>query len=397
MSIFQTIFWIGLSLLFFCYLGYGVLLFLLNALKRIVFPSKEVFELKEPLSVTLIIASFNEEDVLRSKIENSLTLKYAGGLNVIFVVDGSTDSSVEIISQYPAIKLIELKERKGKLAAIKRAMSVVNTPIVVFSDANAMLNEDCIQKIVPHYANPKVGGVAGEKKIISTQKRSTIGETEGFYWRYESFMKKMDSGFNTVIGAAGELFSIRTHLFKNIPDNLILDDFVISMNVCLQGYKLKYEPAAYASETPSSSLAEEEKRKVRISAGAYQSIGYLKGTLNFFKHPLLSFQYVFRRLFRWILCPLLIIGLFITNIGIAMFHTQIGFYFWFLFIQLFFYLIAFIGWRVIKNGKNIGVLNVPFYFVFMNYCLVKGFFIYLKGRHTVIWEKSLREPVPTSN
>jgi cellulose synthase/poly-beta-1,6-N-acetylglucosamine synthase-like glycosyltransferase len=222
--------------------------------------------------------------------------------------------------------LISLPQRKGKLAAIKAAMSEVKTPIVIFSDANAMLNEGCIEKIVRHYVDHNVGGVAGEKKIIHKQKRSAIGEAEGFYWKYESFMKKMDAGFNTVIGAAGELFSIRTDMFKNIPDNLILDDFIISMNVCLQGYKLEYEPEAYASEMPSRSLDEEEKRKVRISAGAYQSIGYLKEALNFFKHPLLSFQYVFRRLFRWILCPLLIIVLLFTNVIIVTIEQENEFY-----------------------------------------------------------------------
>jgi cellulose synthase/poly-beta-1,6-N-acetylglucosamine synthase-like glycosyltransferase len=290
-----------------------------------------------------------------------------------------------------------LKERKGKLAAIKNAMLLIKTPVVVFSDANAMLNKECVQKIVRHYLDPRVGGVAGEKKIIHKQKQSAIGEAEGFYWKYESFMKKMDAAFNTVIGAAGELFSIRTDLFKNIPDNLILDDFVFSMNVCLQGYKLEYEPEAYASETPSSSLVEEEKRKVRISAGAYQSIGYLKEALNFFKHPLLSFQYVFRRLFRWILCPLLIIVLLFTNIVIVAIEQGNEFYSWFLGLQLFFYLLSFIGWLLVKSGKSAGVLNIPFYFVFMNYCLVKGFFSFIRGTQTVLWEKSIRESISATN
>jgi len=113
------------------------------------------------------------------------------------------------------------------------------------------------------------------------------------------------------------LFSIRTALFPQLDEKIILDDFVISMKVCLQGYKIDYEPGAFATEFPSASLAEEEKRKVRISAGAYQSIGYLKGALNIFKHPLLSFQYISRRLLRWIFCPLMLIILLATNILIA--------------------------------------------------------------------------------
>ena len=174
-------------------------------------------------------------------------------------------------------------------------MREVDTPLVIFSDANTMLNEACVKKIVTHYANERTGGVAGEKKILRNQDVSAVGEAEGLYWQYESFMKKLDAGLNTVTGAAGELFSIRTALFKELKDDLILDDFVISMQICLQGYSIAYEPGAFAIESPSASLADEEKRKVRISAGAYQSVGYLKECLNIFKHPLLSFQYLSRR------------------------------------------------------------------------------------------------------
>src|SRR6185436_2545820 len=124
------------------------------------------------------------------------------------------------------------------------------------------------------------GGVAGEKKISSEQHPTAVGEAEGLYWKYESFMKRQDADFNTVVGAAGELFSIRSSLFPQLDDHIILDDFVISMKICLAGYKIQYEPGAFATEFPSASLTEEEKRKVRISAGVYQCIGYLKKALN---------------------------------------------------------------------------------------------------------------------
>ena len=393
MEPFDTIFWICTSVLFFCYLGYGILLFLINGIKRL-FVHGKINELKEPHAVTLIVASFNEAEVLESKIRNTLAIRYPPEFfDIIFVVDGSTDSSVEIIKKYPSIRLMIHEKRKGKLAAIKTAMHDVKTPVVIFSDANAMLNEDCAWKIVKHYADPKVGGVAGEKKIISNKTSSALREAEGLYWKYESFMKKQDADLNTVIGAAGELFSIRTDLFREIRDDLVLDDFIISMNICLQGYKIEYEPGAYASETPSGSLAEEEKRKVRISAGAYQSIRYLKEALNIFKHPLLSFQYIFRRFFRWTLCPIFIILLLISNIIIEIISPRSDFFFWALCFQLLFYLFAMIGWLLVRTGHSASILNIPFYFVFMNYCLIKGMITYMRGRQTVLWEKSYREPI----
>jgi cellulose synthase/poly-beta-1,6-N-acetylglucosamine synthase-like glycosyltransferase len=283
------------------------------------------------------------------------------------------------------------QERRGKLAAIKRAIQFVQTPVVIFSDANTILNTECIRKIVAHYNDPKTGGVAGEKKITEHKKVSAVGEAEGLYWKYESFLKKQDAGFYTVVGAAGELFSIRTHLFQAPDDSIILDDFIISMQVCLQGYTIAYEPGAFAVESPSASLWEEGKRKLRISAGAYQSIGYLKSCLNFIKYPRLCFQYVSRRLLRWVFCPPMILLLLLANILIVTDPEQSVFYTGFLVAQSLFYLLALPGWLLVRSGKKAGILAIPFYFVFMNYCLVRGFMRFLKGKQTVLWEKSLRQ------
>jgi poly-beta-1,6-N-acetyl-D-glucosamine synthase len=394
MSFVSIFFWISFSVLFFCYIGYGMMVLLLNKIRSFFTSPKTNNGTGQWVPVTLIVAAYNEEKVLEQKISNTLAIDYpADKLTIIFITDGSTDNSANIIKQCPSVILLNGPERKGKMAAIKRAMQLVQTPVVIFSDANTILNKECIRRIVLHYEDVRVGGVAGEKKIIRNKELSAIGEAEGLYWQYESFLKKQDAGFNTVVGAAGELFSIRTELFKPMNDELILDDFITSMQVCLQGYKIAYEPGSYAVELPSTSLAEEEKRKIRIAAGAYQSIGYLKGCLNIFKHPLLSFQYISRRLLRWICCPPLLLFLLITNFIMVSHGSLQGFYAWFLYAQLFFYTLAFWGWLIVNAGKKAGLLTIPFYFVFMNYCLVKGFARYAKGNYTVLWEKSLRQAV----
>jgi poly-beta-1,6-N-acetyl-D-glucosamine synthase len=392
MQVIQTLFWISLSLLFFCYTGYGMLLFLLNFI-RSMFHKLKAKDLpsSEGIAVTIIIAAYNEEQVLAQKIRNTLEIDYPEDkLDIIFVTDGSTDSCSSVLQKHPAIQWLHQEERKGKAAAINRAMQRVRTPVVVFSDANTLLNKDCIRNILSHYNDPKTGGVAGEKKIICNMHATAIGRAEGLYWQYESFMKKQDAGFYTVVGAAGELFSIRTSLFRELDDELVLDDFITSMQVCMQGYKIRYEPKAYATELPSASLAEEKKRKIRIAAGAYQSIGYLGGCLNFFSHPLLSFQYVSRRLFRWIACPISIFVLFISTV--VLFYLGAGdLYTVFLYAQLLFYTLAALGWTFASAGKRTGILTVPFYFVFMNYCLVAGFIRFSQGRQSILWEKSLRQ------
>ncbi len=394
LSIVTIFFWISLAILFYCYIGYGILIFLLTSIKRLVTGSKQKKQFENVLPVTLIVTAYNEERILEQKILNTFAIDYpVDKLQVIFITDGSVDGTPGLVQQYPLIQLLHQPERRGKYAAIKRAMQQVQTPVVVFSDANTMLNADCIKNIAGHYASEKTGGVAGEKKIAGNKHVSAVGEAEGLYWKYESFMKRLDAGLNTVTGAAGELFSIRTALFEELDDELILDDFVITMQICLQGYKIEYEPDAFATELPSASLAEEEKRKVRISAGAYQSIGYLKECLNIFKHPVLSFQYISRRLLRWIFCPVMLVILLLSNIVIAGQQQTISFYDWTLYAQIIFYLLAIAGWLFVRVGKRAGVSTIPFYFVFMNYCLVKGFIKFAKGRQTVLWEKSLRQVV----
>jgi poly-beta-1,6-N-acetyl-D-glucosamine synthase len=388
----ETLFWLCLAALFYCYLGYGFLLYAGNRLKKL-FMGPRKTPSRDLLPVTLVVAAYNEEAVLERKIANTLQLDYPRELlHVIFITDGSTDHSCGLIRQHDFINLLHQNERKGKSAALKRAMRFVHTPIVIFSDANSMLNPGCIKAMMPHYADPGTGGVAGEKKIMNDDQVSVVGQAEGLYWKYESFMKKQDADFNTVAGAAGELFSIRTALFYPLEEHLILDDFILSMQVCLQGYKIAYEPSAYAVELPSASLGDEERRKVRIAAGAFQSIYYLRHCLNIFRYPRLGFQYISRRLLRWIACPVLIFLLFISNTWLVV-NTQGLVFDYFLIAQGIFYLLALAGRIFITLSWKMGILNIPFYFVFMNLCMVKGFFRYLQGRQSVLWEKSMREVV----
>ena len=200
----ENIFWISFILLFYCYIGYGFLLAVMNRLRSL-FKRPHINQAPGKHEITMIVAAYNESAILNEKIQNCLDINYPEGkLKFIFITDGSTDDTPEIVAMYPGIQLLHNKERRGKLAAIKRAMQFVDTPLVVFSDANSMLNKDSILRIANHYDNPAIGGVAGEKRIVP-QHNSGVSEAEGLYWQYESFLKKQDSGFHTVVGAAGEL------------------------------------------------------------------------------------------------------------------------------------------------------------------------------------------------
>ena len=391
MSLSSILFFISLFLLFYSYLGYGILLALYLRVRKVFFTRKKPAEFASLPPVTLIIAAYNEEDFIVRKIRNTLELDYPEGLlTVMFVTDGSTDRTMEIISGYPSFTLLHQDGRSGKVAAMHRAIGFVKTPYMIFCDANTFLNPQSVRKIVRHYSDPAVGGVAGEKKIMAGTDDVLTSTGEGLYWKYESWLKRLDSEFYTVVGAAGELFSVRADLYESPGANVLLDDFIISMRICQKGYRIVYEPEAFAMETASSNIREEEKRKIRISAGAFQSIQMLAPLLNIFRFPRLSFQYISHRVLRWAVCPLLLPLALVLNIWLL--YTSPHLVYTVIFAaQLCFYIAAFAGFLLYKRKIKVSFLYVPYYFLFINISLYIGFARYLKGKQTVLWEKARRE------
>lgn len=382
----HTLFWILFFLLFYTYIGYGMLLFALAFFAK----RKTAGRLSQLPPLTLVVPAFNEEAFLEKKIQNSLALRYPKDKRfILFVTDGSTDATNAIIRSFPEVELLTADKRRGKTAAINRAMQLVKTPVVVFTDANTLLHEDCLLKMVPHYADETVGGVAGEKQIVEKE-ASAVGLGERLYWQYESLLKKADAKFYTVIGAAGELFSIRTALFQPVRENVILDDFVISAKVCQQGYRFAYEAGAYAVETSSTTIREERKRKIRISAGCFQAMLLLKSLLNPFRNFRLTFQYVSHRVMRWTVCPLCLPLLFGANCALA-FSTENSFFTTAFAGQLLFYGLAALGGFLSRKKRLPKLLLVPYYFVFMNLSLYIGFYRFLTKKQSVMWKKAERK------
>ena len=379
-------FWGSFLLVSYTYIGYGIVVLILDKLT----PKRKIIaEPSEWPKITLLIAAYNEESIIREKIENTLSLDYPKDkIDLFFVTDGSTDQTGVIISTYPEIRHFHESGRKGKIHAVNRVMKEVTSPIVIYSDANTLLNKEALKMIARHYSDEKVGGVAGEKRIFSKSSDSAAGAGEGLYWKYESFLKKKDSDINSIVGAAGELFSIRTALFEEPPSNIIIEDFYISLKIASSGYRFVYEPAAQATETASASVEEEWKRKVRISAGGIQAIVLLSYLLNPFKYGLLSFQYISHRVLRWTLAPLALPIIFVSNVYLAL---RGPFYFqWLLIGQVLFYILAGLGYLFRNKKIPVKGFFVPYYFSVMNLSVYAGFFRYVKGKQSVVWEKSKR-------
>ena len=374
------IYWLLAGVLIYAYFGYAVIAWLFQRpkMKR---RESSFFDLP---SLTCIIPCFNEEKTIEKKLRNTISLHYpVAKIKIVVVDDGSTDKTAELVRSFKNVTLITHVERKGKSAALNSAMQMVDTEFVFFSDANALLNKEALQLMMAHFAIEKVGGVAGEKKIGPS---ANIVTAEGWYWQYESFLKKLDAAFYSVVSATGEAFALRTALFKPIQEGVILDDFFLSMHICQQGKVIAYEPGAYATELPSQLLAEEFQRKVRIAAGAFQTFGYisLKKMIAF---PRLLFQLFSRRWLRWLVCPLAIPLILVLNVFIV--STKNDFIYTFLLaLQFFLYALAILG--IIYRRRRFPLFALPFYFLFMNFCMLAGGWLFFKKQQTVFWRKAER-------
>lgn len=381
----EGLFWVSAGVVLYAYLGYGLIAMLLAPIC-----ARRHWILPVMPTVTLLVAAFDEADVIEAKLRNCLTLDYPRSkLDVLVVTDGSTDETYAIARRFApqGVRVEHQAERRGKLHAIQRVLPLAEGEIVVSTDANALLNPESLRMMMRHFGDPEVGCVAGEKRILTGEKDVSAGE--GLYWRYESFLKRLDSRMGAVMGAAGELLAFRRACYEALPPDTILEDFVLSMRLVQQGFRVVYEPEAYALEAASLSIGDEFKRKARIVAGGWQAAFRLKGLL-WPSRPLVTFQYVSHRLLRWLFVPLLLPLVLVSNAVLAS-HGP-GLYRGLLWAQGAFYLAACYGALVQRGGRRARWYYLPFYFVFMNVAALAGAWRFWTGGQAVTWEKARRYP-----
>lgn len=381
----EVVFYTSVFILVFVYALYGPIMMIL---RRFV-PAESIFDVsdEELPSISLIIPAFNEEGWIEQKIENSLNLVFPKEkFELIVVTDGSTDRSPEIAkSVHRDVIVIHEPSRGGKIKAMNRAARIAKKEILIFTDANTTVNTGALYHIAKRFLKSEVGMVSGEKKVIAT-KAGESASGEGVYWKYESWLKKLDSEVASVIGAAGELFAIRADLYTELPGDTLLDDFMLSSEVIKKGYKVAYVPEAYATEYGSQSYKEEWKRKVRICAGGMQSIVRSAALFNIFRFKMKSISFTFHRASRWTIAPLALLLSYLAS------AVLIG--------DSLLFLIYFIGgslaliltyYSVQKNKKNlIKPLLLVVYFTFMHASAIAGWLRYFSGKQTVQWERALR-------
>lgn len=303
MQLLELLMWLCFAIVFYSFVGYGIVLWVIVKIKQLFSTTKPQQAYNLP-DVTLVVPCCNQADVIEEKIGNSLELDYPKSkLHIMFITDGSTDNSPEILSRYPAVEALHTSRHAGNIASQNRAMQHVRTPLVIFSDANTLLDKHAVQNIVRHFADERVGCVAGEKRISVNAANLALAAGESWLCKYDSLLNKLDSKLHSAVGAAGDLVAYRTSLYEAMLDDTILNHFTQSMYIAAKGYKTVYEPRAYAVETASASTHQEVKRKVRISEGRWQSIAHLRSRLSFTKAPVLYFQFFSHRVLQWTVNP----------------------------------------------------------------------------------------------
>ncbi len=337
-------------------------------------------------SISFVIAAYNEEKVIAEKIRNTLQLDYPKELvEIIVVSDGSNDDTADIVKSFATSGVIGLHEatRKGKSAALNRALEKLTGEIIVFSDANNDFSNNAIRELVKHFSNTQIGAVTGAKRIYeNTDRESAVGD--GLYWKYEAFIKKAESTLGSITAAEGEILAVRSDLMKPInPDN-INDDAAITFDLVKRGYRVLYEESAVSLEQASADLIDDYNVKVRMTAGGYQTIinefAFLFPPRSWF-----AFTFFSHKILRW-LTPHFMLLIFVLNLFLL---DQL--FFLILFIsQIVFYTLSILGWFMRKNGAIPTIFYIPMYFSYMNAALFMGFIAYLKRSQGVNWAKASR-------
>ena len=374
-----TLFFIFLVLLLYTYLGYPIVLSMLQK-----YSSTRIVQEPDPIysiPVSIIISCFNEETQIAAKIENTLQLHYSGEqMEIIVISDGSTDRTVEIAREYEdqGVRVIDEPARKGKTAVQNQAVKVAKNEIIIFSDADVMYQLDAVQKLVRHFGDNRVAGVGGEV-IFTTDVQSSVSSQENLFRRYEKYIKRLENRFGNLIGFTGAIYAVRKSLY--IPlSGAVISDFIESLVLARNGYTLRYEPEAIAVESVEYNYQNEYSRKMRTILRGLNGIKTITDILNPLRYGMLAFQVFSHKICRWGV-PLFLIGLFFSNLlllGSLWFNLVFG-------MQLLLYLFALLGWFFHANDRKLRIFSVPFYFVLVNYAALIALVKFIAGKNIIAW------------
>jgi len=423
-DIWKLIFWLCLLGTVYTYFLYPFLLKVLSGIfgRRYRHKTKSIslYQLDDNLlpTVTMVVSAYNEAEVLPDKLANCMSLDYpADKISFLIGSDGSDDDTNRILRclEDERFRTWHSRIRSGKVSMLNRLLKMVTSDIVVFSDANTMFHPQAIRNLVYPFAQTDVGCVNGKLELIADASDIHACQPEGIYWRYENRLKQMESVLGAVPSINGGIFAIRRHLYEELPEHAVTEDQVLGMRIMVRGYRCVFAQAARACESVSS-WSGELRRRIRISAGNFQSLFLVPAILNPFRgfrrrgdsgdtnahnkkllgskascidkrltRIWVSFAFISHKLLRW-LVPFFLTGMLCANVLLA----GEAFYGSTLFLQGLFYICGLIGALLTKLGTLPKVLTLPKYFIAMNAAILLGLARFLMRRQQTTWAKTPR-------
>ena len=387
---------IGLGIPVYAYVVYPVLLFLVAALVQmhrdlrylLARRNRRQRSERQP-KVSLILAAYNEEDVIKRTIQHCTRLEYPRErLEILIGSDGSTDRTIEIARKFEdqGVRVLAFSQRRGKLAVISDCAARATGEILILSDANTLLNPSAVQFLIRHFDDPAVGAVCGELRLTTADGKFA---DEGIYWRYELVLKILESRIDSVLGANGALYAIRRELFPNLSSKLITDDFVIPMRARARGFRVLYDPEAAATEKAPAGALHEFRRRVRIGAGNWQALRQCWNLLLPWK-GFVAFAFWSHKVLRWFSSFLMLAALVANVMLLSEPVWQVIFC-----VQAAFYASAALGHVLGRLRLPAGPLRLVSYFVTINLALAIGLVRGIFGLQRASWRRTAREPAQT--
>ena len=338
-------------------------------------------------SVTLIVSAFNEAAVIEGKLTNVLSLDYPSeALDVIVVSDGSTDSTAETVERVAAtdarVRLLRLAEQSGKSAGLNEAVPLSRADIVVFSDANAMYQRDALRRLVAPFTDPRVGYTVGSA-LYREEDAEAVNVSEGLYWKYELWIKQLESRFHSVVGGDGAIYAIRRALYRPLA-RIDISDFVNPLQIVAAGYRGVFLPEARSHEGGTGEFADEFRRKRRIVNRSWGAVRRHIGLFSWRRHGRFLFMLISHKVIRWWSCAF--VALALASGGALAFGPSPGAY------PVLFagiagsVLLALVGWRLDRAGRAMPKLvYLPYYFYLVGWASLLGITDDFRGRTYATW------------
>lgn len=373
----EIVFWLSAAALFYTYAGYPLLLTFVSAVRP-----RRVLRGAFESTVTVIITAYNEERDLAAKLENTLALDYPSELlEIIVASDCSSDRTDDIVKEFAprGVRLHRQSQRLGKTAAQNAAVVQAHGDIILFSDATSLYQPDVLRAVLPNFADPTVGCVAG-RLIYVDPAQSRVGRGARSYWNYETFLKKHESRACSLIGASGCLYAVRRTAYVPLYHEAC-SDFIIATKMVEQGLRAIYEPNAVCTEETNRHSDKEMKMRVRIIAQTFTDLWRHVGMMNPLRSGFYAIQLLSHKVMRYFV-PFFLIAIFAASASLA----GSSIYRVFFSAQLVCYACALLAWMLDTLGVRSRLLAFPQYFVLANVASLLALYQFLRGNRYAHWE-----------